>query len=46
MRRLSKTIPGDTKEIEKLKKDIESTQGIVSKNWIIEKLTNLEGATV
>lgn len=46
VRRLSKIVPGDTKEIEKLKKDIENTQGIVSKNWIVEKLTSLEGAAV
>lgn len=46
VRRLSKIVPGDIKEIEKLKKDIENTQGIVSKNWIVEKLTSLEGAAV
>lgn len=44
VRKLSKVIHGDTKEIEKLKKEIENTQGVVSKNWILEKLANLSGS--
>jgi len=45
VRKLAKIVHGDSKEIEKLKKEIENTQGVVSKNWILEKLGNLEGAT-
>jgi len=43
VRKLSRIKSGDKKEIEKLEKEIESTQGIVSKNWILEKLTILKG---
>lgn len=38
VRKLARIRPGDKKEIEKLRKDIESTKGIVSKNWLLEKL--------
>ena len=38
VRKLSKIISGDTKQIEKLTAEVESTQGVVSKNWILEKL--------
>lgn len=38
VRKLSKITPGDTKQIEKLTAEVESTQGVVSKNWILEKL--------
>jgi hypothetical protein len=43
VRKLSRIKSGDRKEIEKLVKEIDSTQGIVSKNWILEKLTILKG---
>jgi hypothetical protein len=43
VRKLSKLTPGDSKEIEKLKTEVENTQGVVSKNWIMEKLTSLSG---
>ncbi len=42
VRKLSKTIQGDDKEIDKLIKEVESTQGVVSKNWILEKLAALK----
>jgi hypothetical protein len=38
VRKLSKIISGDTKQIEKLTAEVENTQGVVSKNWILEKL--------
>ncbi|MBK9981174.1 MAG: hypothetical protein IPP15_01890 [Saprospiraceae bacterium] len=41
VRKLSKIVPGDKKEIEKLQKEVDTTQGVVSKNWILEKLTLL-----
>ncbi len=43
VRKLSRIVPGDHKEIDKLRNEIESTQGIVSKNWILEKLALLSG---
>ena len=43
VRKLSKLTPGDTKEIEKLKAEVENTQGVVSKNWIMDKLASLSG---
>jgi len=43
VRKLAKIKSGDKKEVEKMEKEIESTQGIVSKNWILEKLTTLKG---
>ncbi len=42
VRKLSKIQMGDGKEISKLMKEIESTQGVVSKNWIMEKLDALK----
>jgi hypothetical protein len=42
VRKLSKTIHGDLKEIDKLIKEVENTQGVVSKNWILEKLALLK----
>ena len=45
VKKLSKIVPGETKEIEKLKQEIDNTQGIVSKNWILEKLSALEAET-
>ncbi len=41
VRRLAKIIPGDKKEIEKLQAEVDNTQGVVSKNWILEKLALL-----
>jgi hypothetical protein len=42
VRKLAKVIPGDKVEIERLEKEVESTQGVVSKNWILEKLAALK----
>jgi len=42
VRKLSKIINGDTKQIEKLTTEVETTQGVVSKNWILEKLAALK----
>ena len=42
VRKLSKIISGDTKQIEKLTSEVENTQGVVSKNWILEKLAALK----
>jgi hypothetical protein len=42
VRKLARIRPGEKKEIEKLHQEIEATQGIVSKNWILEKLDNLK----
>lgn len=42
VRKLSKINHGETKEIQKLVKEVEETQGIVSKNWIMEKLEALK----
>ncbi len=41
VRRLSKIASGDKKEIDKLRKEVEGPQGVVSKNWILEKLALL-----
>jgi len=41
VRKLARIRPGERKEIEKLHQEIEATQGIVSKNWILEKLDAL-----
>jgi hypothetical protein len=43
VRKMAKIKSGDKTAIEKLEKEIESTQGIVSKNWILEKLSALKG---
>ena len=42
VKRLSRLAKGDQKEIDKLILEVEQTQGIVSKNWILEKLTALK----
>ena len=42
VRKLSKIINGDSKQIEKLTTEVETTQGVVSKNWILEKLAALK----
>ncbi len=41
VRKLSRVIAGDKKEIAKLQAEIDATQGVVSKNWILEKLALL-----
>jgi len=41
VRKLAKIVPGNTKEISKLEQEVLSAQGVVSKNWILEKLANL-----
>lgn len=38
---LIKIPPGDTKKLKKLRDDIEATEGVVSKPWLIEKATEL-----
>ncbi len=43
VKRLSKIVRGDQKEIENLTHEAEQTQGLVSKNWILEKLAALKG---
>ncbi len=44
VRKLARIRPRDTKEVEKLIREVENTQGVVSKNWIMEKLEGLKGA--
>jgi len=41
VRKLSKIVPGNTHEIDRLKQKVLATEGVVSKNWILEKLANL-----
>jgi hypothetical protein len=42
VRKLAKSSNADIKQIEKLTKEVNETQGIVSKNWILEKLAALK----
>jgi hypothetical protein len=42
VRKLSRITNGDSKQIEKLTTEVETTQGVVSKNWILEKLAALK----
>lgn len=42
VRKLAKIANGDTRQIEKLTAEVEITQGVVSKNWILEKLNALK----
>lgn len=42
VRKLSRLQPGENKDIDKLALEVESTQGVVSKNWILEKLAGLK----
>ena len=42
VRKLTKIVAGDTKQIEKLITEVENTDGVVSKNWILEKLAALK----
>ena len=42
VRKLSRITDGNMKQIDKLTKELESTQGVVSKNWIFEKLVALK----
>ena len=41
-KRLTRIIPGDTKAIDKLKKDIETSEGVASLKWLKEKIAELE----
>lgn len=41
-KKLTRIIPGDQDAIKKLKEEIESTKGIVSVNWLKEKLAEIE----
>ncbi|MEO5906686.1 MAG: hypothetical protein ABIQ11_08170 [Saprospiraceae bacterium] len=43
VKKLMKVKLGDEKQIESLKSEVQGTQGMVSKNWIMEKLSNLSG---
>jgi len=43
VRKLAKIKVGDKIEVQKLENEIEITQGLVSKNWILEKLAALKG---
>jgi len=42
VKKLSKIIPGDKKQIEKIKKEIQELNAIASKGWIMEKIPELE----
>jgi hypothetical protein len=42
VKKLARIAPRDLKDIEKLIKEVETTQGVVSKNWILEKLAALK----
>jgi hypothetical protein len=42
VKKLSKIIPGDKKQIEKIKKEIQELNAIASKGWIMEKIADLE----
>ncbi len=42
-RRLTKIDPRDKQALEKLKKDIQSSEGVVSIKWLNEKISELEG---
>ena len=42
VRKLSKIKAGNTKQIEKFSTELERTQGVVSRNWILEKLNTLK----
>lgn len=46
VRKLSRIAHGDMAAIAKLQKDVENTQGVVSKNWILEKLAHLQSSLV
>jgi hypothetical protein len=46
VKKLAKIIPGDSKQIEKLKKEIVELNAIASKGWIMEKIAELEGSPV
>lgn len=42
VRKLSKLQPGDSQTVGNLILEVETTQGVVSKNWILEKLQSLK----
>ncbi|MBK8563254.1 MAG: hypothetical protein IPN76_07880 [Saprospiraceae bacterium] len=41
-KQLTRIAPGDKKELEKLKKEVEETKDISSLNWLREKIAELE----
>lgn len=41
-RKLTQVMPGDKENVAKIRKEIEETPGIVSHNWLLEKLAELE----
>lgn len=41
-KKLTKVIPGDKKNLEKIKEEINSTKGVVSVRWLREKIAELE----
>jgi hypothetical protein len=43
-KKLSRLFPGDKKEIEKIIKELESTTGIVNKQWLLSKAKELYGS--
>jgi len=42
-KKLTRTMPGDSKAVEKLKSEIKSTKNIASVKWLKEKIAELEG---
>lgn len=43
-RKLTRIMPGDQSSLDKVKKEVEATSGIVSLNWLKEKIAELEGS--
>lgn len=43
VRKLARIRSGEVAAVEKLEKEVEAMQGVVSKNWIMEKLSDLKG---
>ncbi len=46
VKKLTRIIPGDQKQIDRLKAEIEQLNAIASKGWILDKISELEGTTV
>ena len=46
VKKLTKINPGSTKEIDKLEQEVLSAHGMVSKNWILDKLANLRRSSI
>ena len=42
VRRLTKIMPGDSKAVEFLRKEISDAKGVASERWLLEKLTELD----